>query len=130
MTPPCVDLLPYISWVECFEQNKARMVEIELEDTIKYLKRQLSNSTFKNITIDLKPTEHFSGSIIYFPMYVCTYSYGGRTYYFVVNGQTGDMSGDRPYAEIPYFPGLTSKALSWGQWFLYSNKGEKKSDSN
>jgi hypothetical protein len=34
------------------------------------------------------------------PVWVAAYKYGGQTYRFVVNGQTGKVQGERPYSKV------------------------------
>ncbi|QLG47249.1 DNA helicase PriA [Costertonia aggregata] len=44
---------------------------------------KLSNETFKHILL---------------PVYISSYSYGGKEYSFYINGQSGSISGTRPYS--------------------------------
>ncbi|MGI9501260.1 MAG: zinc ribbon domain-containing protein, partial [Geminicoccaceae bacterium] len=37
---------------------------------------------------------------ILLPVWVASYRYGGKAYQFVVNGQTGEVQGERPYSWI------------------------------
>lgn len=48
-------------------------------------KTQISDVTFKHILL---------------PVWMAAYKYRGRTYRFVVNGQTGSVKGERPYSAI------------------------------
>ncbi len=44
---------------------------------------KLSDETFKHILL---------------PVYISSYRYGGKEYHFYINGQTGELSGTRPYS--------------------------------
>lgn len=45
------------------------------------VRTQYSNQTFKHVVL---------------PLWICAYQYGGKTYQFLINGQTGSVSGKRP----------------------------------
>ena len=49
------------------------------------LETQYGNVTFKHVLL---------------PIWVAAYKYGGRSYRFVVNGQTGEVDGERPYSKV------------------------------
>ena len=72
------------------------------------------------VTVALEESEHFVHTLIYLPMWVCSYSLEGQIYYVVVNGQNGRVTGDRPYSGIAKLVqyGLQSvhmlEALFWG----------------
>ena len=52
---------------------------------ISSLDTQYGNVTFKHIML---------------PVWVAAYKYGGKTYRFVVNGQTGKVQGERPWSKV------------------------------
>ena len=50
--------------------------------------------------IDRVETEHSDETFkhILLPVWMAAYKYGGKTYRFVVNGQTGKVQGERPWS--------------------------------
>lgn len=50
---------------------------------IHHCEKELSEETFKHILL---------------PLYISAYTYADKTYKFEINGQTGSLSGDRPYS--------------------------------
>jgi DNA-directed RNA polymerase subunit RPC12/RpoP len=54
------------------------------EQRIDHLDTAYSDETFKHILL---------------PVWMAAYKYGGKTYRFVVNGQTGRVQGERPYSK-------------------------------
>jgi hypothetical protein len=53
------------------------------EQRIEQVETQYGNETFKHILL---------------PVWVAAYRYGGKSYRFLVNGQTGEVQGERPYS--------------------------------
>ncbi len=49
------------------------------------IQTRVSDVTFKHVLL---------------PVWVAAYRYGGKSYRFVVNGQDGKVSGERPYSAI------------------------------
>lgn len=78
---------------EGLEEAKARMDQVIARDIrfdiggdrqqISHANTQLSNTTFKHILL---------------PVWLAAYKYRGKSYRFVVNGQTGRVQGERPYS--------------------------------
>ncbi len=70
---------------------------------INSLQTQYGNVTFKHVLL---------------PIWVAAYRYGGRSYRFVVNGQTGEVDGERPYSKIKIAFAILLGAILVGA-FLY-----------
>ncbi len=60
---------------------------------------QISNITFKHVLL---------------PVWMAAYKYRGRTYRFIVNGQTGAVKGERPYSTIKIALAVIAGALIAG----------------
>jgi hypothetical protein len=70
---------------------------------INSLQTQYGNVTFKHVLL---------------PIWVAAYRYGGRSYRFVVNGQTGEVDGERPYSKFKIAFAILLGAILVGV-FLY-----------
>ncbi|MBO9638403.1 MAG: hypothetical protein J7576_09560 [Siphonobacter aquaeclarae] len=54
-----------------------------------------SDDTYRNLSVRTQ----YSGQTfkhLVLPLWICAYQYGGKTYQFLINGQTGSISGKRP----------------------------------
>ncbi len=60
---------------------------------------RLGGDTYRNLTIDVdKSYQTFKHLLL--PVWLCAYTYNGKVYQFAINGQTGRVSGDKPYSTI------------------------------
>jgi DNA-directed RNA polymerase subunit RPC12/RpoP len=71
-------------------QTVARVIEGDVRadiggdvQRIDWVKTAYSNETFKHVLL---------------PVWTAAYKYGGKSYRFLVNGQTGEVQGERPYS--------------------------------
>jgi len=62
------------------------------------------------------------------PVWVAAYKYGGRTYRFVVNGQTGKVQGERPWSKIKIAFTILAVALLIGVMLLLAESQPYLSD--
>lgn len=58
--------------------------------------RENSSDRAKDVTVSLS-FANVQQRLLYFPLYVTTYQYDGKSYQVVVNGQSGKVSANRPY---------------------------------
>jgi predicted RNA-binding Zn-ribbon protein involved in translation (DUF1610 family) len=82
-----------VALAEANEISKAKMAAIIQRDVardiggdeqrIDQIETQHGNQTFKHILL---------------PVWLAAYRYGGKSYRFLVNGQTGEVQGERPYS--------------------------------
>jgi DNA-directed RNA polymerase subunit RPC12/RpoP len=63
----------------------------------RWARRDIGGDTQRVTSIDVKLTEETFKHIL-LPVYVSSYKYKGKQYNFFVNGQTGEISGQRPYS--------------------------------
>ena len=52
------------------------------------------------------------------PLWLSSYRYGGNVYHFVVNGQSGKISGNRPYSAIKIFFAIVA-AIAFVVFIIY-----------
>ncbi|OAB80637.1 DNA helicase PriA [Cochleicola gelatinilyticus] len=62
-----------------------------------WARRDIGGDTQSISTIDMKLTEETFKHIL-LPVYISAYKYKGKRYNFFINGQTGALSGKRPYS--------------------------------
>lgn len=74
------------------------------EQRVTSKKSQYSNITFKHILL---------------PVWISAYAYGGASYRFVVNAQTGQASGDRPWSVFKIAAAVIAGLLLVG-WLVYT----------
>ncbi|MEW6403796.1 MAG: hypothetical protein AB1649_18530 [Chloroflexota bacterium] len=73
--------------------------------------------------IEREPGSFFCRSykLVLFPVWMCNYTYRGRLYHLVVNGQTGKVAGDKPFdwARVILVASLASVSLGFfGVWLM------------
>lgn len=61
------------------------------------LKRENGADRVKNVYVDVRFTDLRSQHML-LPAYISAYQYKDKTYRFMVNGQTGEVQGERPYS--------------------------------
>jgi DNA-directed RNA polymerase subunit RPC12/RpoP len=76
---------------DAWEQARHRM----REETRLACRAQASTSRIRNFSMELAFSDE-SWRYILVPAYVAAYTYGGQSYQVMVNGQTGDVAGQRP----------------------------------
>ncbi len=60
---------------------------------------RLGGDTYRNLNIDVeKSYQTFKHLLL--PVWLCAYTYNGKIYQFAINGQTGKVTGDKPYSTI------------------------------
>ena len=83
--------------------------QVSLKDGFEEAKRRMESSIMNAIARDIggddqrvtsKRSEYSKITFkhILLPVWLSAYAYGGRTFRFTVNAQTGEVSGDRPYS--------------------------------
>jgi DNA-directed RNA polymerase subunit RPC12/RpoP len=76
------------------EANKIMDEQIELDCA-----RLLAADTYRDLhVITQKSKQTFKHLLL--PLWICTYLYNGKTYRFMVNGQTGKIEGSKPLSAI------------------------------
>ena len=73
---------------------------------VHHCRKELSEETFKHILL---------------PLYISAYQYAGKTYKFEINGQTGSLSGERPYSVWKIVLTVLAVLILIGT-FIYFNK--------
>ena len=63
----------------------------------RWARRDIGGDTQRVSSIDMKLTNETFKHIL-LPVYISSYQFGGKIYNFYVNGQTGTISGNRPYS--------------------------------
>ncbi len=71
------------------------------------VRTQISDVTFKHVLL---------------PVWLAAYKYRGKTYRFVVNGQTGAVKGERPWSAIKIAFAVLLGLIIAGIWGYYSNQ--------
>lgn len=62
-----------------------------------WVRRDIGGDTQRITSMDMRLSEETFKHIL-LPVYISTYFYKGKAFHFFVNGQTGAISGDRPYS--------------------------------
>ncbi|WP_298478703.1 DNA helicase PriA [uncultured Maribacter sp.] len=62
-----------------------------------WIRRDIGGDTQRIAHADIKLSEETFKHIL-LPVYISSYNYGGKEYRFYINGQTGTLSGSRPYS--------------------------------
>ncbi len=76
------------------------------EQRIDSKRTEYSNITFKHILL---------------PLWISAYAYGGATYRFTINAQTGDATGERPYSAVKIaFAVIAGIAVAAGLYFSFN----------
>ena len=57
--------------------------------------RQLADDTYKDLRVQSQYTNETFKQVI-LPVWICQYLFKGKTYQFIINGQTGAISGNKP----------------------------------
>lgn len=75
----------------------------KMNDTLRQeASRRLGGDTQRNLRVSTDfSSETFKHIIL--PIWVCTYTYNGKTYQFAVNGQTGKVEGEKPISWVKVF---------------------------
>ncbi len=80
---------------EGFEQAKEEM-EDEIDSAVRNdIGGDEQKIDFKNISYSDLTFKH-----ILLPIWLCAFRYGDKSYRFVINGQSGEVRGDRPYSAL------------------------------
>jgi hypothetical protein len=100
-----------------FDMAKSRM-EGQIENAIA---RDIGGDEQR---IDSKRTEYRNVTFkhILLPVWMSAYAYGGETYRFTINAQTGAVSGDRPYSVWKIALAILAALIAF--WLLYTAMGE------
>lgn len=81
------------------------LADEQMNDTLRDMaSEQLGGDTQKNLSIDVKKWDQTFKHLI-LPVWICSYKYGGQTYQFAVNGQTGQINGNKPisWVKVTFF---------------------------
>ncbi|MGB3150085.1 MAG: DNA helicase PriA [Maribacter sp.] len=62
-----------------------------------WIRRDIGGDTQRIANADIKLSDETFKHIL-LPVYISSYRYSGKEYYFYINGQTGVLSGSRPYS--------------------------------
>lgn len=92
-------LAGYITEKYTIPLNKGHFEAQKQADTIalKWAKQDIGGDTQRVHHIDKTLTEETFKHIL-LPLYISSYAYAGKVYKFHINGQTGRLSGERPYS--------------------------------
>lgn len=55
-----------------------------------------TNGRVQSVTLNVK-FSNIMYTLVYMPMYITTYEYNMKTYQVLISGQTGTITGQRPY---------------------------------
>lgn len=69
-----------------------KMVDDRIESACADL---LSDDTYRNLDVQTEYRDQTFKHLV-LPLWICAYQYNGKTYQFLINGQTGSISGNRP----------------------------------
>lgn len=99
-TPPPESTLlmdPPLDWDQCWSQWK-NLPQLR-SDEERAAREKLMNQENVTDLIDLKFHIEYSTNprLVYLPVYLSSFTFENGTYMFAVNGQTGQVSADRPY---------------------------------
>ena len=62
-----------------------------------WIRRDIGGDTQRILQSDIKLSDETFKHIL-LPVYIGSYRYSGKEYHFYINGQTGELSGTRPYS--------------------------------
>jgi predicted RNA-binding Zn-ribbon protein involved in translation (DUF1610 family) len=102
--------------------------EVMREKTKDACMRQASTSMIRNFSMKLDFSDE-SWRYLLLPVYLAAYQFNGKTYHAIVNGQTGDISGQRPVdwkkiwlvIALTFVPGMLMSLIGF---ILASSSGE------
>jgi hypothetical protein len=60
---------------------------------------KIGGDTYRNLEIDVKKSAQTFKHIL-LPVWLCAYNFNSKIYQFAINGQTGKVSGEKPYSWI------------------------------
>jgi len=93
--PPDVNLLlPFLKWEVVWREFEKELVKNEEAEAAGKLSRELIATKVKDVKINM--TVQVNKWLVYMPTGLLAYTYGGNIYKIVVNGQTGEVVGERP----------------------------------
>ena len=81
----------------------------DCRDAIRRRKEKNAGTVLSGTRITFGP-ESYEARVVYMPVFLGVYEFSGTEYRFVVNGQNGSVSGDRPWAGLV---GTARKAWNW-----------------
>ena len=90
---------------------RARAYEVDLKDGLAIAKKLMDPKIISSIDTDIGGDEqqvltmrssysHVTFKHILLPLWISSYRYGGKVFHFLVNGQTGEVRGERPYSAV------------------------------
>ena len=90
---------------------RAEGYQVELEDGYTEARQVMDRVIHQDVRRDIGGDDQRVGSVstdvsnvtfkhILLPIWLAAYKYQGRTFRFVVNGQTGEVQGERPYSKV------------------------------
>jgi predicted RNA-binding Zn-ribbon protein involved in translation (DUF1610 family) len=81
------------------DEGYDRAARIMDSDLYNMCAAQLGGDTYRSLDIDVQKTEQTFKHIL-LPVWLCAYHYNNKVYQFAINGQTGKVSGEKPYSWI------------------------------
>ncbi len=102
--------------------GKSRDVAKQIAST--WAARDIGGDTQRVSSIDMKLAEETFKHIL-LPVYVSSYRYNGKEYNFFVNGETGALSGKRPYSFWKIFFAILAGLIVIGVIVLLANNGQQ-----
>jgi len=100
-------------WDSIFESRVKKEVERkEYSDAYKYMTDK-HGPNVGGIVVTLHPHAFFDRTLFYLPIFLITYDYEGTTYDVLMNGMTGEIIGNRPYAVIEKIAEVGYQSFSW-----------------
>jgi len=97
---PCEGLIPVVNkyssssscWTKAFDEIKKK----EKQECLEKLKKDEKVDNIQGFQAKVD-SSNLNQKLLYFPVYVSSYQYEGKTYPFVVSGQSGSVQAQRPY---------------------------------
>lgn len=83
-----------VSWREF---GRKRVEEKEQRECEQRLRVDHAADTVRNVSVDVR-FENLRSRHMLLPAFISAYSYQGKTFKFMINGQTGEVQGERPWS--------------------------------
>lgn len=93
--PPMEMLQPHLPWENVWKNYEKELVAMEQNECAKKLQSEHMALRVKDVKITFRV--EVTRRLVYFPVCFTSYLYNGTSYKVAINGQTGQVNGDRPY---------------------------------
>lgn len=81
------------------ELGKPRVEKEEQQECERKLQADYKGDTTRSVSISVRYSDLRSRHML-LPAYISAYTYEGKTFRFMINGQTGEVQGERPYSAL------------------------------